>query len=100
MCHGQCVDVKLLMNQLTRHKFVKTKVRERRTKGNDSKDWERLAFKLWYGTTFVMSLFSLQKKMYNVNNSKNILNNILNFIISIKYLFIQITTFYRSLTIV
>lgn len=62
MCHGQCVDVKLLMNQLTRHKFVKTKVRERRTKGNDSKDWERLAFKLWYGTTFVMSLFSLQKK--------------------------------------
>ena len=62
MCHGQCVDVKLLMNQLTRHKFVKTKARERRTKGNDSKDWERLAFKLWYGTTFVMSLFSLQKK--------------------------------------
>ena len=86
MCHGQCVDVKLLMNQLTRHKFVKTKVRERRTKGNDSKDWERLAFKLWYGTTFVMSLFSLQKKKkkkknYNVNNSKNILNNTLNFII-------------------
>ena len=62
MCHGQCVDVKLLMNQLTRHKFVKTKARERQTKGNDSKDWERLAFKLWYGTTFVMSLFSLQKK--------------------------------------
>lgn len=33
MCHGQCVDVKLLMNQLTRHKFVKTKERERERGG-------------------------------------------------------------------